>query len=67
MAAEDRRSARHDRTHDATLDPAEMTVVMADVILGVAAQHVCEFEAGARCPEGRVAHDPRPDVTQAVV
>src|SRR3954452_16103186 len=53
MATEGRRPARHDRAHDATLDPAEMTVMTADVIRGVAAQHVCEFEAGACW----IAHD----------
>ncbi len=66
MAAEGGRPARHDRAHDATLDPAEMAVVTANVILGVAAQHVCEFEAGAWCPAVGIAHDPRPDVTRAV-
>ena len=41
MAAEGGRPTRHDRTHDATLDPAEMTVMTTDVILSVVAQHVC--------------------------
>jgi hypothetical protein len=65
MAAEGDRPACHDRTHDATLDPAEMTVMTTDVILGVAAQHVCEFEAGACCPGVGIAHDLRPDLTRA--
>src|SRR3954467_2341212 len=60
MATEGRRPARHDRAHDATLDPAEMTVMTADVIRGVAAQHVCELEAGACCPWLRIAHDRDP-------
>jgi len=60
MATEGRRPARHDRAHDATLNPTEMTVLTADVIRGVAAQHVCEFEAGACCPWRRIAHDRDP-------
>jgi hypothetical protein len=47
------------------LDPAEMTVMPEDVILGVAAQDICEFEAGARCPGIGITHDPRPDLTRA--
>ncbi len=60
MAAERRVMSAITMCRTAALDPAEMTVMTADVIVRLAAQDVCEFEAGACCPWVRITHDRDP-------
>ena len=44
VTAERRRSARHDRAHDAPLGPPDMSGVVAKIGLAMAAQDVCDFD-----------------------
>jgi hypothetical protein len=47
VAAERRRSARHDRAHDAPFGSPDMTRMVAKIGLAVPAQNICEFDLRA--------------------